>query len=97
MLKLITQHTLFVHCLTYSVPLRECGIDCVTITIIIILSTGLCFVYIIVLRVNRNHAWVSFQGFAESYNDTFTLSKALWVTDGIWKLTFPHCMHRVKV
>ena len=21
----------------------------------------------------------------------------LWVTDGIWKLTFPHCMHRVKV
>ena len=20
----------------------------------------------------------------------------LWVTDGIWKLTFPHCMHRVK-
>ena len=30
---------------------------------------------LIVLRVNRNHAWVSFQGFAESYNDTFTLSK----------------------
>lgn len=21
----------------------------------------------------------------------------LWVTDGIWKLRFPHCMHRVKV
>ena len=21
----------------------------------------------------------------------------LWVTDGIWKLNFPHCMHRVKV
>ena len=21
----------------------------------------------------------------------------LWVTDGIWKLTFPHCMHSVKV
>ena len=21
----------------------------------------------------------------------------LWVTDGIWKLTIPHCMHRVKV
>ena len=35
MLKLMTQHTLFVHFLTYSVPLRECGIDCVTITIII--------------------------------------------------------------
>ena len=21
----------------------------------------------------------------------------LWVTDGIWKLVFPHCMHRLKV
>ena len=21
----------------------------------------------------------------------------LWVTDGIWKLTFPHCMFKVKV
>ena len=21
----------------------------------------------------------------------------LWVTDGIWKIVFPHCMHRVKV
>ena len=43
MLKLMTQHTLFVHFLTYSVPLRECGLDCVTITIK--LSTGLCFVF----------------------------------------------------
>ena len=27
------------------------------------------------LFIFRNHAWVSFQGFAESYNDTYSLSK----------------------
>ena len=32
----------------------------------------------------------------ESQNIIF-LCCTLWVMDGIWKLTFPHCMHRVKV
>ena len=44
----------------------------------------------------RNHAWVSFQGFAEGYNDAHNLQKEQGIDDAIcidkkWKsIVFPH-------
>ena len=41
--------------------------------------------------------WSIMLRFVDKYVFTYPGCGKLWVTDGIWKLTFPHCMYQVQV
>ena len=64
------------HCFLPKEATRIAVFTCVSIHDIVLLSYVIAIVLNSIVPFSHgNHAWVSYQGFAESFNDTFTLGK----------------------